>query len=82
MLSQNKFLLLFGVWCHYSCKAFSSGVTFFVNDFYAFVPLQALLFKWALVMFLQNKFPLLFGVTSLVNRPVTNLGQQGVRRVF
>ena len=38
--------------------------------------------KRTLVMFLQNKFLLLFGVTSLVNRPVTNLGNQWVRRVL
>jgi len=29
-------------------------------------------------MFLQDKFLLLFGVTSLVNRPITSLGHKGV----
>ena len=33
-------------------------------------------------MFSQNKFLLLFGVISLVNRPVTSLGHQCVWRVF
>ena len=50
--------------------------------FYTFVPLKALLCKFTLVMFLQDKFLLLFGVTSLVNRSVTSLGHQGVRIIF
>jgi len=68
-----KFLCC-GNWCVKS--------PYYVNNFCTFVPLQALLCKWTLVMFLQNKFLLLFGVTSLVNRPVTSLGHHGVRRVF
>jgi len=57
-------------------------ISLLLISFCTFVPLQALLFKLTLVMLLQNKILLLFGVTSLVNRPVTNLGHQGVRRVF
>ena len=82
MLSQNKFLLFLAFGVITLVKRFRRVSLFLVNDFYTFVPLQALSLKWTLVMFLQNKFLLLFGVTSLVNRLVTNLGHQGVRRVF
>jgi len=71
------------VWCHFTYEAFSFGLNFCETMiFYTFVPLKALLCKFTLVMFLQDKFLLLFGVTSLVNRSVTSLGHQGVRIIF